>query len=401
VVRSGGHAAGGSGAVWVGCMTRRRIGLAGIILLLIVVSIWVGLPKHSSSSGSTAGGSVAKIPENVVQIPPASAATKPAAITALDLWMRPSAKVAARHLRRTRFADLRRLGASEQLVDRLTDGDALGLVTDLTEKAKRGDPSAANILAGLGHTLCPLASPRVQQAQALPGNDSEWLNAALQEKTAFDKQFWVACQTIDQKEVDGWVAKSAEQGNGASLWLMSFGSSPAAFKQKLVEAVDAGYPEAQADMAQILTHPPSGLSPGGPDDGEENLFKQAAHSLPYAESQLALCEFNGCPGIAIDIPAAVSHAREAAQRGAFDAMIEIGPQVQASMIDPNEAVAWNLLATMLAQQGCTFGAFSLQWIAAATNTLTAKKSFDKAKALADQYWRDYGAQIMSNIGCSQ
>jgi hypothetical protein len=167
----------------------------------------------------------------------------------LDLWARPPAKVAARHLRRTRFAPLRKFGASEQLVDRLTDGDALGVVTDLTEKAKRGDPSAANILADLGHTLCPLASPKMQEAQSLPGNDAEWLNAALQEKIAFNNQFWAACQSIDQKEVDGWVAKLAEQGNGASLWLSSFGSSPSVFKQKLVAAVEVGYPDAQEDMA--------------------------------------------------------------------------------------------------------------------------------------------------------
>jgi hypothetical protein len=266
-------------------------------------------------------------------------------------------------------------------------------------KVKRGDPSAANILADFERFLCPLASPGVQEAQSLPGQDEEWLNAALQERIAFNKQFWVACQSINEDEVDRWVAKSAEQGNAASLWLSSFGSNPVAFKQKLVEAVDAGYPDAQQDMAQILTHPPPGLSPGGPNDGEENLFKKAAVSLPFAESALALCEFNGCPGIAIDIPAAVSHAREAAQRGAFDAMLEIGPQLQASMIDPDEVSAWNLVATMLAQQGCTFGAFSLQWIAAATNTLATEKAFDKVRDLANQYWQQYGSQIMSNIGC--
>jgi TPR repeat protein len=153
-------------------------------------------------------------------------------------------------------------------------------------------------------------------------------------------------------------------------------------------------------MAQILTHPPPDLPPGGPNDGEENLFKKAAVSLPYAESALALCEFNGCPGIAIDIPAAVSHAREAAQRGALEAIIEIGPQLQASMIDPNEVVAWNLVGTMLAQQGCSYGAFSPQLVTAATDAMTWKKSFDKARSLAEQYWHEYGGQIMANIGCT-
>lgn len=108
------------------------------------------------------------------------------------------------------------------------------------KKAQSGDPSPANILADLSHTLRPLASPGVQEAQALPGNDPEWLNAALQEKNAFNKQFWAVCQTIDLKEGDGWAAKAAEQGNAASLWLSSYGSEPATFKQKLVPAVDAG-----------------------------------------------------------------------------------------------------------------------------------------------------------------
>jgi len=341
------------------------------------------------------------MPAREAQVQLASTSTRPVTVTTLDLWTRPTAKVAARHLRRVRFAGLRRLGASEQLVDRLTDGDVLIVVTELKEKAQRGDPSAAHILAELGHSLCPFVSPNVQEAPSLPGQDAEWLNAALQEKIAFDKQLWAVCQqSIDQKEVDGWVGKLAEQGNGASLWLSSVGRSPAAAKLKLAEAADAGYPEAQAAMAQILTHPPPGLPPGGPDDGEDNLFKKAAVSLPYAESALAVCEFSGCPGIAIDIPAAVSHAREAARRGALEAMIEIGPQLQASMIDPNEVVAWNLVGTMLAQQGCSYGPFSIELVTAATNTLTAKKSFDKARSLAEQYWRDYGAQIVTNIGCT-
>jgi hypothetical protein len=367
---------------------------------MIAIGIWAVLPKHRASSAITAGVSTMKTPAQEARVQPASASIKPVS-AAFNLWERPSAKVAARHLRRVRFAGLRSLGASEQLVDRLTDGDVVAVVAELKEKAKLGDPSAANILADMGHSICPFASPNVQEAQSLPGQDAEWLNVALREKIAFNKQLWAVCQqSIDQKEVDRWVAKSAEQGNGASLWLLSFGSSPLAFKQKLVEAVDAGYAEAQADMAQILTHPPPDLPPGGPDDGEENLFKKAAVSLPYAESQLALCEFNGCPGVAIDIPAAVSHAREAAQRGAFDAMIEIGPLLQASMIDPAEVAAWNLVAVMLAQQGCSAGYFSAQWMTAATNTLTSNSISDKARTLANRYWQEFGAQIIANIGCS-
>src|SRR5882757_1041396 len=122
-------------------MSRRRIGISGLVVLMIAIGTWLASPKHSSSSGSA----VTQVPVREAQVQPAGTSTRPVTVTILDLWARPPAKVAARHLRRTRFAPLRKFGANEQLVDRLTDGDALGVVTDLTEKAKRGDPSAANI----------------------------------------------------------------------------------------------------------------------------------------------------------------------------------------------------------------------------------------------------------------
>ena len=109
--------------------------------------------------------------------------------------------------------------------------------------------------------------------------------------------------------------------------------------------------------------------------GAENLFKEASESLPYAESLLSVCEFTGCPGIAVDLSAAVDHAREAAQRGTLDAMIQIGPQLQASQIDPDEVAAWNLVGAMLAQQGCSYGGLTVQWMQSTTSTLTSKDFF--------------------------
>src|ERR1700674_3745056 len=77
----------------------------------------------------------------------AHAAAPAAPIKALlGVWVRPQAKVAARNLRRANFALLRRFGASEKLIDRLTDGDVLAVVTELKQQAQRGDPLAANIL---------------------------------------------------------------------------------------------------------------------------------------------------------------------------------------------------------------------------------------------------------------
>jgi hypothetical protein len=392
-------------------MVSKRFGLAGILLLMIAVGIWVALPRHRSSPGTVANGTDTQIPAHEAQAPPASTSTKP--VAASDPWTRPSAKAVARNLRRARFALLRGFGASEKLVNQLLDGDILAAIQELKQQAQRGDAAAANILEYMAYSTCgfagingqgsPSQAQQLLDAQALPVYDAEWIRTAIQEKNDHDKQIVAACQqAIDKKEIEAWVTSSADQGNGASRWLLSrYGSSltSALRQQKLMDAADAGYPEAQAFLAQGLMNGTAHLPVGAPDDNAANLLKVAADSLPYAESILAVCEFKGCPGVEADIPAAVAHAREAAQRGSFDAIIQIGPQLQASYMDPDEVTAWNLAGAMLSQQGCSYGGLTVQWMTSATSALTSNNISDKAKSLAEQYWRNYGAQMTSTIGC--
>ena len=389
----------------------KRLGLVGVILLMIVIGIWVALTKHGSSSSTGAGGNGAKMPEPETQVQPAGAPTKPVATS--DPWTRPSAKVVTRNLRRVRFALLRGFGASEKMVNRLTDGDILAVIQELKQQARRGDAAAANVLEYMAYSICGFAgvngegsSSQAQQlldARALPVQDSEWIRTAIQEKNTNDKQMVAACQqAIDKKEIEAWVTSAADQGNGASRWLLSRYSSSgsSAFKeQKLMDAADAGYAEAQAFLAQGLMNGTAHLPAAIADDDAGNLLKVAADSLPHAETLLAVCEFKGCPGIETDILSAVAHAREAAQQGSFDAVFQIGPQLQANQMDPDEVTAWNLVGAMLSQQGCSYGDLAVQWMASATSALTSNSVSDKAKALANQYWQQYGAQMMANIGC--
>jgi TPR repeat protein len=391
-------------------MTKRRIGIVGIILLMIAISVWVLLPKHRGRAAAADGGLGAPIPVHASQIPGSLAAAKP--VERLAVWTRPPAKVAARNLRRAKFALLRRFGASEMIVDRLTDGDIQSVIHELEQQAQQGDASAANVLQHLVRSNCafaaingensPAQAEELLDAQSLAAEDAEWLKTAIQESNLANQQLVAACQAIDKKQVESWVANAADHGDGASLymqWRFRGNQSLALGQEKLQRAVDAGYPEAQAWIAQSLTNGAPGFPSGG--GNAENLFKETAETLPYAESQLAVCEFRGCPGIAADIPAAVAHAREAAERGSLDAMIEIGPKLMASQIDPYEVQAWNLVGALLAQQGCqNGGGLTVQWVSAATNTLKLNRVSDQARSLAEQYWRDYGAQMMSNIGCS-
>jgi hypothetical protein len=389
----------------------KRLGLVGVILLMIAIGIWVALTKHSSSPSFAAGGNGAKMPELEAQVQPAGAPRKPVATS--DPWTRPPAKVVARNLRRVRFALLRGFGASETMVNRLTDGDIFAVIQELKQQAKRGDAAAANVLEYMAYSTCGFAgangegsSSQAQQlldARTLSVQDAEWIRTAIQEKNTNDKQMVAACQqAIDKKEIEAWVTSAADQGNGASRWLLSRYSSSgsSAFKeQKLMDAADAGYAEAQAFLAQGLMNGTAHLPAAIADDDAGNLLKVAADSLPHAETLLAVCEFKGCPGIETDIPSAVAHAREAAQQGSFDAVFQIGPQLQANQMDPDEVTAWNLVGAMLSQQGCSYGGLAVQWMASATSALTSNSVSDKAKALANQYWQQYGAQMMANIGC--
>jgi hypothetical protein len=388
-----------------------RLGLVGVILLMIAIGIWVALTKHSSSPSSAAGGNGAKMPEPEAQVQPPGAPRKPVATS--DPWTRPPAKVVARNLRRVRFALLRGFGASETMVNRLTDGDIFAVIQELKQQAKRGDAAAANVLEYMAYSTCgfagangegsPSQAQQLLDARTLSVQDAEWIRTAIQEKNTNDKQMVAACQqAIDKKEIEAWVTSAADQGNGASRWLLSRYSSSgsSAFKeQKLMDAADAGYAEAQAFLAQGLMNGTAHLPAAIADDDAGNLLKVAADSLPHAETLLAVCEFKGCPGIETDIPSAVAHAREAAQQGSFDAVFQIGPQLQANQMDPDEVTAWNLVGAMLSQQGCSYGGLAVQWMASATSALTSNSVSDKAKALANQYWQQYGAQMMANIGC--
>jgi hypothetical protein len=390
----------------------KSFGLAGIAFLMIAIGVWVALPKHSGSLGSDAGGSATNTPAPEAQVQPAGPPTKP--VVTSDPWTRPTAKVAARNLRRVRFALLRGFGASEKLVNRLTDGDILAVIQELKQQAQRGDAAAANILEYMAYSTCgfagvngegsPSQAQQLLDARALSAQDAEWIRTAIQEKNTHDKQMIAACQqALDKKEIEAWVTSSADQGNGASRWLLSRYSSNlgSAFKeQKLMDAADAGYPEAQAFLAHGLMNGTAHLPAAIADDSAGNLLKVAADSLPNAESILAVCEFKGCPGIEPDIPSAVAHAREAAQKGSFDAIIQIGPQLPASQMDPDEVAAWNLARAMLSQQGCSYGELSVQWVTSATSALTSNGASDKAKALAELYWQEYGAQMMADIGCT-
>jgi hypothetical protein len=101
----------------------------------------------------------------------------------------------------------------------------------------------------------------------------------------------------------------------------------------------------------------------------------------------------------VDVDAAIQHAREAAQAGAISAMLAMGPHLPAGQVNPDEVVAWSLIDASLQQQGCAGNGLSAQSMKSILSTLNANNITPQSRALAEQYWSEYGLQIKANLGC--
>lgn len=390
----------------------KRLGLAGIILLMIAIGIWVALPKHSNSSGSDTDVPAPKSTAHELQVQPVNAPAK--RIAASNMWTRISPEVASRNYRRHGFAwILRQLGATEEQLNRLADLDVAGVLAELKQNAQAGDAASINILGEIALQNCYLGrdnetvesyvASQIRDVQAVPGIDASWFAAVMREDEAFNKKIHAVCAQVDVDEVMSWVKTRAEKGDGASLWLMfRDANNMTEIQQRLREAAAAGFPQAQFELAwAILGGQEGAAGTGAAKVNAGELLKESLEQLPRSEMQLAICEYSGCDGVPVDVDAAIKHAREAAQRGAIDAMLTIGPQLPAGQISPDEVTAWGLVQASLQQRGCGGNGFSVREMNGIVSTLNAKNISANARTLAEQYWQEYGAQMMRNIGYTE
>jgi hypothetical protein len=340
--------------------------------------------------------------------------TKPE--SAKGLWARPAPAVAARNSRRCGFgANLAPMGASTAVIERFSNGDIAGAFSQLKAQAQAGDASAANQLDYVAHFTCGLAinslrsdsqASQLLESDSLPTEDKEWFRAVLEERNAFKQQIVNSCQqSLDKSEIDTWVTEAAARGDPASeysLWMFGGTNIRRLDQAHLRTAALAGYPWAQFSLVGESNQDTPGIIFGGEmSDHPADMLRAAAQTIPAAEDQLARCEFTGCKYITQDIPAAIADALTAAQQGSMDAILAIGPQLQASQIDPDDVRAWQLINAALQLQGFKGANINAQTIRSATAALSSPTVTPGARALADQYWQKYGAKILSGLGCTE
>jgi hypothetical protein len=68
-------------------------------------------------------------------------------------------------------------------------------------------------------------------------------------------------------------------------------------------------------------------------------------------------------------------------------------------LDPDEVAACGLIQASLQQAGCGGNGFSVREMKSISSTLNANNISAQARSLAEQYWQEYGVQMMNNIGC--
>ena len=161
-----------------------------------------------------------------------------------------------------------------------------------------------------------------------------------------------------------------------------------------------GYPWAQYSLGNRTVGETPWIIRGGQEsDHPGDLLRAAAQTIPDAQGRVARCEFTGCEYIAQDIPAAVADARSAAEQGSIDAILTIGPQLQASQIDPDEVRAWQLINAAVRLQGYQ-GSIGLREFKSASDVLNSPAITPKARALADHYWQQFNNKVLSGLGCT-
>jgi hypothetical protein len=326
-------------------------------------------------------------------------------------------------MRRSGFAwVVRQLGASEPLLDRLVDEDLGPVISELREKAVRGEPSAVNILGWISGQTCPgLREERIgsylqyqlTQSEELPADDGAWFRSLARLTADYDRKLATVCSQLDAAQIKAWVTRQAARGDPESQFLLArdigveIGRSggltvfktpdPAVSNLWLRKAADGGFAQAKYELAwDILNTLMPRITPAS--YSALTLFWEAAESMPLAEANLAGCEYSGCEGTPPDIAAAVIHAREAAIRGQAEAFLHIGPHLGAAYAD--EVAAWKLIHASLQQDGCSVSSASIAWMKGVTNDISTANALPGGLKLAIKLWEGHGQQMMSALGCT-
>lgn len=391
-------------------MNKRAIAIAGGFAVIIAVGVWHFLLGGVSTYDR---GAMAATAESVSVVASRSVAAG-SGLVALrvkdpvgSLWVRRSPQEVVRRAWRKRLERrYRRLGASQQFIDQMAAGNMVGALSNLKKQALSGDPAAISVYGDFTYWNCFLhrspeqldsyATTQTRESWSLPAADAEWFRDAVAEDVTLDKAILAACrEAVNVGQVFDMVDERAKQGDGTNLFLSSMTATNMRERQQLLRAAAlTGSADAQFEIAfTVLGGYQKELLGTGPDAlNVGDLLRQSAEQIPQAEGSLAICEFYGCGGIEADPPAAIRTALSAAEHGFFDAVLEIGPHLSPSQLDPTDFEAWKLIHASVDLQ-CGGSWSNVEAMRATLNALSSPVVTDAARQRAEQLWAQYGAEL--------
>lgn len=391
-------------------MNKRAIAAAGGFAVIIAMGVWHFFSREVSTY-DRGGAAAAAEPVSVAASRFVAAGSGPEVLRVKDpmgsLWVRGSPKeVERRAWRKQLERRYQRLGASQQFIDQMVDGNMVGALNILKKQALSGDPAAISVYGDFAYWNCFLhrspeqldsyAATQMRESRALPAADAEWFRAAFAEGVAVDKAVVATCsEAVNVEQAFDMVDESARQGDAANLFLSSMMTNSMVEKQQLLRAAAiAGSADAQFEIAFTVLggYQRELLGTGADALNVGDLLRQSAEQIPQAEGNLAICEFYGCGGIEADPAAGIRTALSAAEHGFFDALLDIGPHLGVSQLDPTDVEAWKLIHASVDLQ-CGGSWSNVQAMRATLDALSSPAATDAARQRAEQLWAQYGAEL--------
>ena len=174
------------------------IAAAGGFAVIIAVGAWHfllgGVSTYDRRAVAATAESVSVVASHLV-----ATGSGPVALRVKDpvgsLWVRRSPKEAERRAWRKRLERrYRRLGASQQFIEQMVDGNMVGALNNLKKQALSGDPAAISVYGDFTYWNCFLhgtpeqvdsyAPIQSQESRTLPPADAEWFRDAVAEDVA-------------------------------------------------------------------------------------------------------------------------------------------------------------------------------------------------------------------------
>lgn len=302
------------------------------------------------------------------------------------------------------------------VIDTLARGDVAAAIAWLEQQAAAGDNDANIALVRIQHWCNRFGNAHVADSRTqieklpstlAPERAARAAGVILAEERYRDTvRESCARAQFDFGAIEQRLRQAALEGDPASATeLAQFTRDAATRRSMLQAAADKGFGPAQHALA---TRRLIAVQRGENTEDVASirlLLKQAGRSLNKAKVDLANCMALGCDGHPADAAGAAAFGIDAARDGEPSAFLSMARMPWGMRMNRAELLAWQYFGDRLSEAGCVGDNYVVATITfdQTIKTLEQNQSAEllgRARARAEQLWRDHGERAMREQGCS-